>query len=329
MVRRILSAGLIGLALCFPGCDKAKTSTSQRPAAGSSAGRKLVIAVIPKSVEHTFWKTVEAGARQGERETGCEIRWQGANTEADVTMEMRIMEDMITQGVDAICVAPSNSDALVDVISNAHKKMPVIIFDSGAKTEDYTAFIATDNRRGGEIAGQYMLKLLGDAGGKVGVMRGDAGSQSTTEREEGFISAVKMNSKVQVVDVRGENETAQSQRAAADLLQRDPDLVGFFGCSEPASKGVMLALEDSKAAGKIKFIGFDGGSELAAGMDRKEIDALVVQRPVLMGTMAVRAAVAACRGEKVEKIQKIEPQLITQQNKDQSEIRELLVPKIK
>lgn len=327
MIQRIGLFALIGLVFCMFGCDRGKQNSNQNKG-GTSANKKLVIAVIPKSVEHIFWKTVEAGARQGERETGCEIRWQGPNTEADRATEKRIMEDMIQQA-DAICVAPSDANALVDVISDAHKKMPVIIFDSGANTEDYTAFIATDNRRGGEIAGEYMLKLVGDAGGKVAVMRGVAGSQSTTEREEGFISAVKKNPKVQVIDVRGENETAQSQRAAADVLQKDPDIVGFFGCSEPATKGVMLALEDAQKAGKIKFVGFDGGSDLAAGMDQKVIDALVVQRPVLMGEMAVKAAVAACKGEKIEKIQKIEPQLITQQNKDQPDIRELLVPRVK
>jgi len=324
MVQRICVAMLVSFALCLSGCDKSTT-----PSASASGKKKLVIAVIPKGVEQVFWKTVEAGVRQGERETGCEVRWQGPNTEADHAMQMRIMDDMVTQGVDAICVAPSDANAMVDVIVNAHKKMPVIVFDSGANTEDYTAFIATDNYKGGEIAGQYMLQLLGEAGGKVGVMRGDAGSQSTTQREEGFIAAVKKNPKVQILDVRGENETAKSQTTAADLLQKEPDLAGFFGCSEQASKGVLLALEDAKKAGKIKFIGFDGGAELAGGMDRKSIDALVVQRPVLMGTMAVRAAVAACKHENVEKIQKIEPQLITQQNKDQPDIRELLVPKVK
>jgi ribose transport system substrate-binding protein len=327
MVRKVCFLAVISLFICLVGCKKSGDSTSS--STSSSEKKKLVIAVIPKSVEHVFWKTVEAGARQGEKETGCEVRWQGPNTEADRATEIRIVADMITQGVDAICVAPSDANALVDVISDAHKKMPVIIFDSGANTDDYTAFIATDNRRGGEIGGQFMLKLIGDAGGKVAVMRGVAGSQSTTEREEGFIAAVKTNRKVRVIEVRGENETATSQRAAADVLQKDPDVVGFFGCSEPATKGVLLALEDAGRAGKIKFVGFDGGQELATGMDKKEIDALVVQKPVLMGEMAVKAAVDACEKKTVQKIQKIEPQLITQENKDQPQIRELLVPKVK
>ena len=60
-----------------------------------------------------------------------------------------------------------------------------------------------------------------------------------------------------------------------------------------------------------------------------QIDGLVVQKPVLMGEMTVKAAVAAFKGQPVEKVQKIEPQLITQANKDDPAIRELLVPRIK
>ena len=320
MKRSIACACVLAALIWVAGCDRSGSK--------STGNKKLVIAVVPKSVDHLFWKTVEAGANKGAQETGCEIRWLGPNNESDRASEIRIVADL-SQSVDAMCVAPNDANALVDIITQTHKKMPVIIFDSGANTDDYTAFIATDNRRGGEIAGEFMLKLLGDAGGKVAIVRGAAGSQSTTEREEGFISAIKKNPNVQVLEFRGDNETSVSQRVAADVLQKESDLAGFFGSAEPSAKGILGALEDALKAGKIRFIGFDGGPELAKGMDAKEIDALVVQKPVLMGEMTVKAAVAACRKEPVQKIQKIEPQLITQENKDEPAIRELLVPRIK
>jgi ribose transport system substrate-binding protein len=323
MVRQILCAA-VALLLMVTGCDKGNGS-------GAPSAKTPVIAVIPKSVEHVFWKAVETGARQGAAEAKVEIRWQGPNNEADRQAEIRIVADMVAQGVDAVCIAPNDKTALIDSIVDAHKKMPVIVFDSGADTDDYTAFIATDNRKGGEMAGQYMLKLLGDAGGKVAVLRGVAGSQSTTEREEGFIAAIKAanNPKITIVDARGDNELARSKQVTADLLTREGDIAGFFGCSEPASLGVLGGLEDTGKAGKVKFVGFDGGDALARGMDEKKIDALVVQQPVLMGEMAVKAAAAAVRGQKVDKHQPIQPVLITQENKDDPKFRSLLQPKLK
>ena len=322
MVRAIGCMFVAAALLLGVGCNRSPKQQS------SSSGQKLVIGVVPKSVNHLYWKTVEKGARQGAKEAGVEIRWLGPNSESDREGQIRIIGDL-AESCNAICVAPNDADALIDVIVQTHKKMPLIVFDSGVNTKDYDAFIATDNRRGGEIAGQYMLKLLGDKGGKIAIIRGAAGSQSTTEREEGFLSAVRKNPNVKISEFRGDNETAASQRVAADEIQKDPDVAGFFGSSELTSIGIMLALQDAHKAGQVKCIGFDGGPELARGMDQKVIDALVVQKPVLMGDLAVEAAVAACKHETVEKDQKIEPQLITQENKDDPKIRELLVPNVK
>jgi len=317
MAFRVLAAALVVLA-AIGGCNR-QTGTG-----------KIVIAVIPKSTDHPYWVAVETGAQQGAKEVGCEISWHGTNTEADRAGQIRIVADLLDQGVDAVCIAPNDKDALARTISQAHQKVPVVVFDSGANTEDYTAFIATDNRKGGQIAGEEMLLLLGDTGGKVAVIRGIAGSESTTEREEGFIEALKKNPKVTVLaDTRGDNAEAKSRQAAADILTREGEVAGFFGPSEPVCKGILGALKDAGKAGKTKFVGFDGGVELAAGMDEHSIDALVVQRPVLMGAMAVKAAFAAIRHESVQRVQRIDPLLITQANKDQPDIRELLQPKIK
>lgn len=319
MLTRTFFAALV--AVCaVSGCDKSSRS---------SGPPKPVIAVIPKSTDHPYWNAVEAGARKGAQEVGCEIRWNGPNTEADRQAQIRIVADLTDQGVDAVCIAPNDQDALVNTVAQTHQRMPVVVFDSGVKTQDYTAFIATDNRKGGQMAGEEMLKLLGEGGGKVAVVRGIAGSESTTQREEGFIEALKKNAKVSVVEVRGDNDELKSRQASADVLTREGDVAGFFGPSEPVCKGILGALGDASKAGKIRFVGFDGGNELARGMDEHKIDALVVQRPVLMGELAVKAAVAALRHQPVDKLQRIDPMLITQDNKDTPDIRDLLQPKTK
>ncbi|HEY8747545.1 MAG TPA: substrate-binding domain-containing protein [Tepidisphaeraceae bacterium] len=317
MTARTFCAAFLSLCVLV-GCKK----TEQTPTAGQP-----VIAVVPKSTDHPYWNAVKAGAMKGGQEANVQINWNGPNTEADRQAQIRIVADMVGKGVDALCIAPNDQDALVNTIVETHKKIPVVVFDSGVNTQDFTAYIATDNHKGGELAGEEMLRLLGDVGGKLAVIRGIAGSESTTQREEGFIQAVKKNPKVSVVELRGDNAELKSKQASADILTREGDIAGFFGPSEPVCKGILGALQDAGKTGKIKFVGFDGGDELARGLDQKQIDALVVQRPVLMGELAVKAAVAAIHGQTVEKIQRIAPMLITQQNKDQPEIRELLQPK--
>jgi len=320
MIRGIAS-GVLAATLLFTQSGCKKDQSAKAP------NSQPIIAVIPKSTDHPYWNAVKAGAMKAGAEGNAEIRWQGPNSEADRQTQIRIVGDMVEQGADAVCIAPNDQIALADIISQTSKKVPVVVFDSGVNTEDYVAYIATDNRHGGELAGEQMLRLIGDAGGKIAVVRGIAGSESTTQREEGFIAAVKKNPKVTVTELRGDNAELKSKQVTADLLSRDADIVGFFGPSEPVCKGILGALQDAGKAGKIHFVGFDGGDELAKGLDAGAIDALVVQRPVQMGQLAVKAALAALHHETVQKKQPIDPLLITQQNKDQPDVRELLQPK--
>ena len=78
----------------------------------------------------------------------------------------------------------------------------------------------------------------------------------------------------------------------------------------------------------MKFVGFDSSAELVAALDKGDIQALVLQDPVKMGYLSVKAAAAALRGEKPVKEQPIAPTLVTQQNKSQPEIQQLLRPKV-
>src|SRR5262245_29098497 len=71
------------------------------------------IAVIPKGVSHSFWLSIKAGADAAGKDFNTKIIWKGAASETDYAGQVSIVEDMITQKVDGICLAPSHGDALV------------------------------------------------------------------------------------------------------------------------------------------------------------------------------------------------------------------------
>ena len=138
---------------------------------------KQVIAVIPKGVSHFFWQNVHAGAEAAAREAGVEIIWKG-------TGQINIVEDAINQRVSGIVIAPSHRDALVPIVERAQREgIPVTIFDSGIGTEQYTSYVATDNRQGGVIAAERMAEKLAGKG-RIAIVGVKAGSVSTDEREQ-------------------------------------------------------------------------------------------------------------------------------------------------
>jgi ribose transport system substrate-binding protein len=314
----LLCALSTGLALLStPGCDK--------PA---QQGKTLTIGVIPKGLTHSFWKSVRAGCDKAAKEEAVEIKWDGPPDESEVNTQIRIIGDMMTVGVDALAVAPLSDGAITGTLNDAKKKVPVVIFDSGSTFKDYNAFVATDNFKGGQLAGQEMLRLLGDAKDvTLAMVRYAPESQSTVKREEGFLSEIRKNPSVKLIDNRfAGSSVAKAQELLSTLLNGESKITAVFASNESTAEGSLVALRDAKLLGKVTFIGFDANPVLLDGLEKGNIKALVLQDPVKMGYLAVKAAAAAARGKSVDKEQPIPPVLATPANMNQAEVRQLLKP---
>src|SRR6185437_10741095 len=100
---------------------------------------------------------------------------------------------------------------------------------------------------------------------------------------------------------------------------------GIFCPCEPPTIAMTKALRDlGLAGGKVKMIGFDAGSQSVLDLKNGDLQALVVQNPMLMGYLGVVTAVKHLRGEKVEKRIDTGVSLVTKDNMDQPQISELL-----
>ena len=230
-----------------------------------AAGEK--IAVIPKGTTHSFWKSVEAGARQAGGELGVEIIWKGPLKEDDRAQQIAVVQQFVSSGVSAIVLAPLDDIALrTPVKSAAEHNIPVVIFDSALKGQagagkDFISFVATNNHRGGELAGEELARLLGGKG-KVVLLRYAEGSASTAEREAGFLSVIKKYPGITViVDNRyGGATISTAQDAAMNLIDKLREADGIFCPNESSTQGMLLALRQTGLAGTKIFVGFDTSS---------------------------------------------------------------------
>lgn len=294
--------------------------------AGDAPGK---IAVIPKGTTHVFWKSVEAGAVAAGRETGMEIVWKGPLKENDRAQQIAIVEQLISQGVKAIVLAPLDDTALLrPVRAAAAKKIPVIIIDSALKGEpgrDFASFIATNNRVGGKTAGDELARLLGGKG-KVVVLRYQEGSASTVEREAGFMAAMAEHPGIKViVDNRYGGATAgEAKTAAMSMIDKLRSADGIFCPNESTTFGMLLALRQINLAGRVKFVGFDTSPPLLAALEKGEIQALLAQNPTRMGYEGVKAAVAVLKGQPVKPMIDSGSALITKANLKTPEVTRLL-----
>ena len=287
------------------------------------------IAVIPKSTTQVFWKTVETGAREGAKEAGVKMVWKGSLSEDDPAQQIQILEQFVSEGVGGIVLAPIDDTALKRPVAVAMQKgIPVVIMDSALKGEpvkDFVSTVSTNNYRGGEMAGEQLGKLL-DGKGKVVLFRFKEGSESTGQREAGFLEAIKKFPDIQVtLDNRYSGTTAKEARwSALKMLHKLKEADGIFCSTEPSTLGMLLALKRNNLAGSKKLVGFDTSPGLMEGLRKGEIQALVVQNPKKMGHEAVKALVAKMKGERVPTVIDSGAALITQENLDTPEIQALL-----
>lgn len=322
-MKPLVCLGLAFVAITLCGCGKKIDAKS------------YTIAVIPKGTTHEFWKTIHAGAMKAQQEFAAkgvpvEVIWKGPLREDDRDQQIQVVENFASRKVSGIVLAPLDSQALVNPVSSAVQSgIPVIVMDSGLKSDNYVSFVATDNLKGGQLAGEYLAKLLNGKGNII-LLRYAVGSSSTEEREKGFLEAVSKFPGLTMISTDqyagATRETAY--QASQNLLNRlGNEVNGIFCVNETSTIGMTKALRDiGKAGGKVKMIGFDAGTQSVLDMQNGDVQALAVQNPMLMGYLSVISMVKHLQGEKVEKRMDTGVVLVSAENMKQAEINDLLHP---
>ncbi|MEX2402326.1 MAG: substrate-binding domain-containing protein [Rhodothermales bacterium] len=318
---------LLSIALVVAGCGPSSGSGDASDAQPSE--ETLEIAVIPKGTTHEFWKSIHAGAEKAASEFDVEVIWQGPQKEDDRQMQIQVVQNFISRGVDAIVLAPLDARSMVGPVEAAVRRgIPVIIIDSGLDSEAQTSFIATNNYEGGRMGGRYLAELIGGEGNVV-MLRYQEGSASTTNREEGFLSALEEYAPEAELLVSNMYAGATMERAlqvSQNILNRFSEIDGIWTPNESSTQGMLRALQTSGRAGEIEMVGFDVNETLLSALREGTLDGLVVQDPFAMGYEGVAAAVAAVRGEAVEDRVDTRSVLVTRENIDDPDIQELLHP---
>ena len=208
-----------------------------------------------------------------------------------------------------------------------------VLFLGCQKTPDVSTTTET-NSSGASSAGAQ-----GDAGqqpegkGKnVIMLRYTAGSESTEERERGFLDTLAKEFPDVVVisenQYAGTTETSALEKSQSMLQQYRGQVNGVFCVCEPNAQGMLTALKQSGLKGQVKFVGFDSSSAMADALKKSEMHGIVLQDPVRMGYLAVKTMVQHLRGETVEKRIVTGEYVATPENAAEPKSQELLYPKL-
>ncbi len=296
-----------------------------------SGQRRRRIAVIPKATAHLFWVSVQAGALAAGKKFNVEILWNGPASETDFNRQIQIIDSMVAQRVEGICIAASERQALIAPVERAVAAgIPVTVFDSGLDSQSYMSFVATDNALAGRLGARRLAEILGGKG-QVAVILHAPGSVSTMDREAGFKEAMaKEFPGIRIVaEQYGMSDRAKARAATENILAAHSSIDGIFTSTEPSAAGALLALKGRGLAGKIKLVTNDSSDALVEEMRAGTVDAMIAQDPFGMAFQAVQTIVDKLDGKTPPKRIDLQPRVVTVKDLDDPEVRQMLHPDIK
>jgi ribose transport system substrate-binding protein len=280
----------------------------EQPEGSGGANGKVTIGLSVSTLNNPFFVSLKEGAEKAAKEAGVELIVVDAQD--DTAKQISGVEDLIQKKVSAILINPTDSAAIATAVEAANKaNIPVITVDRAAEGGQVVSHIASDNVKGGQMAGEYILEKLGGKGNIV-ELQGIAGTSAARDRGKGFHDAVDNKEGVKVVASQpADFDRAKGLSVMENILQSNPDIQAVFAHNDEMALGALQAIEASGK--KILVVGFDATDDAVKAVNEGKMAATVAQKPAAIGETAVQTAVKVTKGEKVESFIPVDLELVT------------------
>lgn len=304
-MRQAVAATIAALAMI----TMSACSSSPGTATGSPDGEKKVrIGATLLTQSHPFYVSIKESMEAKAKELGVELMISVADQ--DLNKQVAQVEDFVNKKVDAVIIAPVDSDGVTGAIKKAQQEnVPVITIDIPANNVEVDSHVATDNLTGGMIAAEAMAQFL-DGTGEVGLITYPE-VQSVRDRIDGFKQGAAQHPGLTIVKETPGRDRQAAKAAAEDMLTSNPNISGIFGFGDDMALAATQAVADANS--KAVVVGFDGMDEALKAVDADNaFKAVVVQYPKQMGEQALANAIDLVNGKEVPKLTPITPGLYVQ-----------------
>jgi ribose transport system substrate-binding protein len=291
--------GFVALALALAACGGDGGGS-----AGGGGGQKQYKLTLIQGVKgDQFYVTMQCGAQQAATAAGAVLD-VAAPDEFDASLQTPVVNAVVAKKPDAILVAPTDTKAMIPPLTQAKQAGIKLVFvdtttENGAELAE--SEIASDNEEGGREAARTLAKLTGEKG-SVLVINVKPGISTTDARAKGFEEELKNHPNMKSIGVEYSNDKPEVAAAKATAaLAAHPDLVGIFGTNLFSAEGAATGLRSAGASQKVKIVGFDAGPKQVEDLEQGIVQALIAQKPADIGKAGVEQAIAALKGEPVQK----------------------------
>jgi len=228
-----------------------------------AADKKVTIGVSIPAADHGWTSGVVFHAERVAKQLMAEH--PGLNvivkTSPDAASQANAVQDLETQGIDALVILPSDPDPLVNAIKEVKGKGKfVTLVDRAPSNNDNSVrdlYVAGNNPALGQTAGEYIKATTPDA--QVVVVRG-LPIPIDQQRQDGFDKGIA-GSKVKVLDRQyGNWNRDDAFKVMQDYLTKFPKIDVVWCQDDDMAVGVLQAIDQAKRT-DIKYIVAGAGSK--------------------------------------------------------------------
>lgn len=245
-------------------CAGLLSACKPSPSTSAPSGKPKV-ALVMKSLANEFFQTMAEGAKkhQAAHAGHYELIVNGIKNETDLAEQVGLVDQMVSQGVQAIVIAPADSKALVTVLKRAKEAGVLVInidnkLDADALKQAGLSipFVGPDNRAGAKAVGEVLAKKL-KAGDEVAIIEGVTTAFNGQQRKAGFEDAMNAAGMKIVASQSGQWEMEKANGVAAGILAANPNVKALLCANDNMALGAAAAVQAAGKAGQVQIIGFD------------------------------------------------------------------------
>ncbi len=294
-MKRLLALSLVA-GLLLTACGK-KDAAAPGAAPAPAAGKKLTIAMLPKSKGNAYFLSAAKGAQKAADALGDTLLFDGP-TQTDPAMQNQIVENWINAGVDVIAVAAENKDALSTALRKAQAKgIKVVSFDADVLPDARTFFVNQATPQGIGYALMDEAARLCGSEGEFAIITASLTAANQNEWKKHIDERLKTYPKMTLVDFRpSDDDKSKAQSEATTLMSAHPNLKLIMAICSPGVPGAAEAVKQAGKTGKVKVIGLGLPNENKAYVHAGVTDSVILWNTEELGYLAISAADALAKG---------------------------------
>lgn len=317
----LFSFAILGLGMVACGQSSGPNVTTvatpaSAPAPAAQPSRQ--IGLVMKTLTNPFFIEMEKGARRAEKELGVTLIVKTAAQETSIEQQIQLVNDLVAAKVDAIVIAPGDSQSLIPTLKKAAGAGIKIVnidnrLDPAALTQaglGDVPFVSVDNDAGAYKAGKFLASMA-TTPTQAAILEGIRSADNARQRMEGAKRALTENKQVKLVASETANwKIDEAYAATKAMFAKHPDIGLLFAANDMMAIGAIKYLQESGKT-KVSVVGYDALAEAMTEIKGGRMAATVDQQAAEQGYQGVALALQLINGGKVPTMTLIDTRLVT------------------